>query len=198
MNQPVAEASWILELRARLAEPPPRRLEPSERRPAAVLVPLFVDAGELWVLLTKRSEVLPQHRGQIAFPGGGRELGEDEWTAAVRESFEEIGLDQRVVLPLGRLDEASTPSGFSILPCVAAIPAKFQPRPNEEIAEVFAVPLSAIADPRMVELRTVRVDGRSREILVYHVGSRQIWGLTARILANLLERLGLAAPGVDS
>lgn len=184
---------WILELRRRLDEPPPQRLPPSERRPAAVLVPLFVDAGELWVLLTRRSEELPQHRGQIAFPGGGRELGEDEWKAALRESHEEIGLDPRLVLPIGRLDEATTPSGFTILPCVGAIPAGFVPRPNAEIDEAFALPISAIADPRLVETRRVRVDGRSREILVYHVGSRQIWGLTARILANLLERLGLAA-----
>lgn len=187
-------ASWILELRHRLSSPPAARLAPSERRPAAVLVPLFVDAGELWVLLTKRSEALPQHRGQIAFPGGGRELGEDEWAAALRESHEEIGLDPRLVVPLGRLDEATTPSGFTILPCVGAIPAGFQPLPNAEIAEVFSLPLAAIADPKLVETRRVRVDGRSRELLVYHVGSRQIWGLTARILANLLDRLGLVPP----
>jgi 8-oxo-dGTP pyrophosphatase MutT (NUDIX family) len=187
-------ASWILELRQRLSTPPAARLTPSERRPAAVLVPLFVDAGELWVLLTKRSEILPQHRGQIAFPGGGRELGEDEWAAALRESQEEIGLDPRLVVPLGCLDEATTPSGFTILPCVGAIPAGFQPLANAEIAEVFSLPLAAIADPKLVETRRIRVDGRSRELLVYHVGSRQIWGLTARILANLLERLGLVAP----
>lgn len=187
-------ASWILELRQRLSVPPATRLVPSERRPAAVLVPLFVDAGELWVLLTKRSETLPQHRGQIAFPGGGRELGEDEWAAALRESHEEIGLDPRLVVPIGCLDEAATPSGFTILPCVGAIPAGFQPRANAEIAEVFCLPLAAIADPKLVETRRVRVDGRSRELLVYHVGSRQIWGLTARILANLLERLGLIPP----
>lgn len=191
---PDAPPSWILELRARLEEPPPTRLAPSERRPAAVLVPLFVDAGELWVLLTRRSDELTQHRGQIAFPGGARELGEDDWQAALRESEEEVGLTPPSVLRLGRLDEAATPSGFSIMPCVGAIPAAFRPTRSDEIAEVFAVPLSAIADPRLVETRPVTVDGVRRELLVYHVGSRQIWGLTARILANLLTRLGLVPP----
>lgn len=191
-------SSWIVDLQARLSTPPPQRLRPSERRPAAVLVPLFVDAGELWVLLTRRSEALPQHRGQIAFPGGGRELGEDAWAAALRESDEEIGLAPNQVLQLGLLDEAVTPSGFTILPCVGAIPAGFRPTPNGEIAEVFAIPLSAMANPRLIEHRRIRVDGRSRDLLVYHVGSRQIWGLTARILANLLERLGIAPAAAES
>ena len=83
--------SWILELRERLANPAPRRLAPAEaaeRRQASVLVPLYVDAGQLWTLLTRRAETLPQHKGQVAFPGGGLEVGEDFWAAALRESQE--------------------------------------------------------------------------------------------------------------
>ncbi len=79
----------------RLAAPPPRRLAARDLRPAAVLVPLYVDAGELWTILTKRTDTLPSHRGQIAFPGGGRELKEDRWVAARREAHEEIGLDPK-------------------------------------------------------------------------------------------------------
>jgi len=186
-----ARQSWILTLRELLASPP-RRLPPSELRPASVLVPLYVDAGELWTVLTKRTDTLPSHRSQIAFPGGGRELKEDPWAAAVREAQEEIGLDPRVVLKLGELDEVESPMGFRVIPCVGAIPQSYEFRPNEaEIAEVFSLPVSAFANPRLVEEREIVINGMKRNILIYHVGNRQIWGLTARILQNLLVRVGL-------
>ena len=189
--------SWILELRERLSSPPPRRLPPSELRQAAVLVPLYVDAGELWTVLTKRTDTLPSHRGQIAFPGGARDLGEDPWAAALREAQEEVGLEPGKVLRLGELDEGETPAGFRVIPCVGAVPRTFQAQPNAgEIAEVFSLPLSAFSNPRMVEERPVKIDGVERTLLIYHVGSRQIWGLTARILQNLLVRLGLE-PGEE-
>ncbi len=187
-----APSSWILEVRARLSSPPPRRLPARDTREAAVLVPLFVDGGELWTLLTKRADSLPHHKGQIAFPGGGRELGEDAWTAALRESREELGLDSARVLRLGQLDEAETPTGFRVMPCVGAVPQPLETRLNAaEIAEVFAVPLAALANPHLVEDRRVRLDGAERVLRIYHVGGRQIWGLTARLLQNLLARLGV-------
>lgn len=187
--------SWIQELRARLAEPPPTRLEPDERRPAAVMVPLYVNAGDLWVLFTRRAEELSQHKSQISFPGGKLELGEDGWDGAVRETEEELGIDRSKVLEIGRLDEVKTPAGFRILPYVGAIPYPVETDVNEaEIAEVFAVPMSALADPKLVEHRAVRIDGEPQPVSVYHVGRRQIWGLTARIVSNLLERLGLGEP----
>jgi 8-oxo-dGTP pyrophosphatase MutT (NUDIX family) len=168
----------------------------TESRHASVLVPLYVEAGELWTLLTRRTETLPTHRGQVAFPGGGRETGEDPWAAALRESEEEIGLEGRGVLRLGELDEVATPSGFSIVPCVGAIPADFQPKPNAgEIDEVFAAPLSALANPRLVEEREVRINGQRRTLRIYHVGRHLVWGVTARILQGLLARLGLADAG---
>lgn len=184
--------SWILEVRRRLESPPPRRLASAEGRRAAVLVPLYVESGELWALLTQRAETLPQHRGQVAFPGGGREAGEDPWSAALRESAEEIGLDGGTVLRLGELDEAATPSGFRIVPCVGAIPAGFRARPNpDEIDEAFAVPIAALAQPQLIEDREVRINGRPRLLRIYHVGRHRIWGVTARILQNLLARLGV-------
>jgi 8-oxo-dGTP pyrophosphatase MutT (NUDIX family) len=184
--------SWILALRQRLASPPPRRLPAVDLRPASVLVPLYVDAGELWTVLTQRADNLPTHRGQIAFPGGGRELKEDVWEAAVREAHEEIGLDPKLVLRLGELDEVDSPAGFRVTPCVGAIPVTAQYQPNrDEIAEIFRLPLTAFANPRMVEEREVLLDGAPRTLRIYHVGNRQIWGLTARVLQNLLVRLGL-------
>jgi 8-oxo-dGTP pyrophosphatase MutT (NUDIX family) len=185
-------SSWILEIRSRLSAPVPRRLPPSEERQAAVLVPLYVDAGELWTVLTKRSDSLPHHRGQIAFPGGSAEPGEDSWDAALRESEEEIGLASSKVLRLGELDETETPSGFRIVPCVGAVPYPMETRlAADEVEEIFAVPISAFTNPRMVEHRVVTVDGQDRELLVYHIGGRQVWGLTARIVQMLLVRLGL-------
>jgi 8-oxo-dGTP pyrophosphatase MutT (NUDIX family) len=184
--------SWILEIRERLASPPPRRLVASDLRPASVLVPLYVDAGELWTILTKRTDTLPSHRSQIAFPGGGRELREDPWGAAVREAEEEIGLPAKTVLRLGELDEGETPAGFRVVPCVGAVPHTFEPQPNAaEIAEVFSLPLTAFSNPRLVEERPVKINDMERVLRIYHVGGRQIWGLTARILQNLLVRLGL-------
>jgi len=191
-----AAQSWILALRERLASPPPKRLAPSDLRPAAVLVPLYVDAGELWTVLTKRTETLPSHRGQIAFPGGGREIGEDAWGAALREAKEEVGFEPAKVLRLGLLDEVESPASFRVIPCVGAVPFPYEAAPNEaEIAEVFSVPLTAFANPRLVEERPVSIDGRERMIRIYHVGNRQIWGLTARVLQNLLVRLGIESEG---
>lgn len=192
ITKPTVKRSWIMEVRDRLSSPPPRRLAASDLRQAAVLVPLYVDAGELWTVLTKRSDNLPSHRGQIAFPGGGRELKEDPWAAAIREAHEEIGLSPAKVIPLGPLDEVESPAGFRVIPCVGAIPFPFQAEPNAaEIAEVFSLPLSAFADPKLVEERPVNFDGVVRNLRIYHIGRRQIWGLTARVLQNLLVRLGM-------
>lgn len=188
-------ASWIVEVRARLASPPPRRMRASEARQAAVLVPLYVAGGELWTVLTRRSDQLPHHRGQIAFPGGGRESGEELWSAALRESEEEIGLSPKEVLKLGELDEVGSPAGFRIVPFVGAIPNSFRGTPNpDEIDELFAAPISALANPRLVEEREVVVNGRRRALRAYHVGRHVVWGLTARIVENLLDRLGLGRP----
>lgn len=157
-----------------------------------MLVPLYVDTGELWTLLTRRAESLPHHRGQVAFPGGGRETGEDLWTAALRESEEEIGLPPKSVLQLGELDEVGSPAGFRIVPFVGAIPNGFEATPNpEEIDEVFAAPVREFANPQLIEDREVIVNGRRRTIRIYHVGRHLVWGLTARILQNLLARLGI-------
>lgn len=191
MTEPIE--SWILDLRERLSAPPPRRRPPSDSRPASVLVPLYVHAGSLWVLLTRRSDELPTHQGQIAFPGGGGEAGEAAWDTALRETEEEIGLDAKRVLRLGELDEAETPSGYRVIPCVGAVPFPLEPVLSDEIDEVFPVPLPALASPQLVEERRVEIDDVVRTLRIYHVAGRQIWGLTARILQNLLQRLGLEA-----
>ena len=192
MSDQQALHSWITEIRARLEQPSPKRLPPSDTRQAAVLIPLYVDAGQLWTLLTKRTEHLPTHKGQIAFAGGSLEEGEDAWQGALREAHEEIGIEPKSVLKLGMLDEAETPAGFRVTACVGVVPYPIETVINEgEIDEVFAVPLSALANPELVEDRTVLIDEEEKMLRIYHVGRRQIWGLTARMIQNLLVRLGM-------
>ena len=188
--------SWITELRRSLTSPPARRLPHDDSRQAAVLVPLYVEARELWTLLTRRSEDLPTHKGQIAFPGGGLEPGEDFWQGALREAHEEVGIDPEKVLKLGELDEMETGSGYRIVPCVGAVAYPLETRLNPgEIDEIFPVPITAFVNPQLVEDRPVVVDGKESMHRVYHVGGRQVWGLTARIVQNLLVRLGLEPDG---
>lgn len=200
MNEPTGiGAPWIEDLATRLESPAPVRHAPGEGREAAVLVPLYVDAGALWTVLTQRSQQLPHHRGQIAFPGGGREIGEDPWTTALREAEEEVSLPPDRVLRLGHLDEIGSPTGFRVVPCVGAIPWPTELEPDGgEIEEVFTVPLFAFADITIAEDRKVKIDGRERNLRIYHVAGRQIWGLTAAILQNLLARLGVEGALLNS
>jgi 8-oxo-dGTP pyrophosphatase MutT (NUDIX family) len=199
MSQDPQWTSWITEIRSRLEQPQPRRLPASDLRQAAVLVLLYVDAGQLWTLLTKRTDHLPTHKGQIAFPGGSLEGEEDAWAGALRETQEEIGIEEARIMRLGELDEAETPAGFRVMPCVGAVPYPVETVIDEgEIDEVFAVPLRALANPDLVEDREVKIDDQERVLRIYYVGRHQIWGLTARILQNLLIRLGFEDPVMGS
>lgn len=192
MSDPHPESSWIMELRARLASSG-ERLPESDVGRAAVLVPLYVDSGELWTFLTRRTDDLPIHQGQIAFPGGPLESGEEAWDAALREAHEEVGLHPRLVLKLGELPEIETLSSFRIVPCVGAVPYPVETEPSsDEVDEVFAVPITAFANPTAIEERVVTVDDEQHLLRIYHVGNRHVWGPTAQILQDLLERLGLA------
>jgi 8-oxo-dGTP pyrophosphatase MutT (NUDIX family) len=191
--------TWVHELRARFGDPEPGRLADDQPgRRAAVLVPIYVDAGQLWVVLTRRAESLSNHAGQISFPGGGREGEEDSWQAALRETEEEIGLASTRVLRLGQLDEIyAEVSDYRIVPCVGAVPFPLEPVLNDEVEEAFSVPLLAFTDVKVVEDRIVQWRGLDRQIRIYHVGRHPVWGLTARIVQNLLRRLDLDLPDAD-
>jgi len=215
-------ASWILELRARLAEPPPRTLAvaggnggngvPGNGGPgkgaagvpprrAAALVPLYVEAGHLWTLITERTQRLAGHRSPPAFPGALLAPGEDVWEAARRGATSEAGLDGRAALDVGRLDDVATPAGVVITPCVGALPAALvaqrgEPAAEAGVTEVVTLPLVALAQPKLLERRPVEAAGGQREITILHVGKRRIWGVTADVVLNLLARLGMA-PALD-
>ncbi|CBA16469.1 CoA pyrophosphatase [Xanthomonas albilineans] len=158
---------------------------------AAVLVGLVPRADGTRVLLTRRTDSLRHHGGQVSFPGGRIDPGDaDAVAAAIRESHEEIALAASQVEPLGYLDPFLTISGFRVMPVVAAIDPAFVPQPHpDEVAEVFEVPLVYLMAPE--NLRGIEIDdrGQSRVVLEYVWPEQRIWGATAAILLNLRRRL---------
>src|SRR5215831_3350744 len=158
-------------------------------RRAAVLVPLFVKDGGLWVLLTRRTESLEHHRGQIAFPGGtAEEEDASPYDTALRETDEEIGVRPEDVRLLGTLSPIVTVTNFFVRPFVGAIPSPYPFRiAEQEIAELIEVPVAAMLDPKALE--TKALPGRDEPVLFYHHGDHVIWGATARIQKELLDAL---------
>jgi 8-oxo-dGTP pyrophosphatase MutT (NUDIX family) len=162
---------------------------------AAVLVGLVPRNAGTSVLLTRRTDVLRNHAGQVSFPGGRIEPDDaDVVAAAVREAGEEIGLLPAQIVPLGYLDPLATITGFRVTPVVATIASDYVARPDSnEVAEVFEVPLSFVLAPSNLVARTVELRGRPRKVLEFvnwEVPAQRIWGVTASILWNLRARLG--------
>lgn len=160
-------------------------------RPAAVLIALTERAGDLQVLLTRRTEALRHHAGQISFPGGRIESSDaNPLAAALREADEEVGLPPDLVTPLGFLDPFVTITGFHVFPLVALIDAAFVPRidPNE-VAEAFEVPLSFLLDANNVKHSEIEFQGRARRLSEFHHSGHRIWGATAAMLVNFRQRL---------
>jgi 8-oxo-dGTP pyrophosphatase MutT (NUDIX family) len=155
-----------------------------------VLLPLFRNATDYHLLLTKRTETVRHHKGQVSFPGGSFELTDgDLQTTALRESYEEVGIRPEHVSILGQLDDLATFStSFTISPFVGLIPYPYPFLPNPlEVAIVFDVALSTLADPA-VQRRYVRArdDGATIEDYEFHVNGHVIWGATARIIHHFL------------
>lgn len=181
---------WMEDVRARLAD---RKRQPlpaeGNLRRAAVLLPLFVRDGQLVILLTRRTETLEHHRGQISFPGGAEEDGDENlFATALRESEEEIGLKREDAVSLGALSPMATVTNFYVAPFVASIPQPYVFKPQEaEIAEIIEAPVAALMDPAILEKKPY--PGRPEPVLFYHYGRHTIWGATARMLSELLEAL---------
>jgi 8-oxo-dGTP pyrophosphatase MutT (NUDIX family) len=185
-------------LHERLHQRPGKLLSPDFALPgiplrqASVLVPLFTKDGAPHLLFTRRPLTLRRHAGQISFPGGTREAGDDgPLTTALRETEEELGLRPEQIEPLGELDELPTPTGFRIHPFVGVLQTPFTLRPNpEEIDEVIEVPLTALMDPSKQRVETRPVLGAKRDIYFYDYGPHVIWGATAHIVRNLFAVVG--------
>lgn len=174
-----------------LSERTPLILPPdTSRRQAAVLLALFQQAADYHLVFTKRTETLRHHKGQVSFPGGSYDVADgDLLTTALRESREEIGIQPQDVTFVGQLDDLPTFStNFLISSFVGLIPYPYAFRPNPiEVASVFTVPLSVLADPAVMRTYTrSREDGATIEDYEFHVGGHVIWGATARIIQHFL------------
>ncbi len=168
-----------------------RLLGSSQRLPAAVLVG-FREGVQPQLVLTVRTDSLQAHAGQVAFPGGRSDPDDgDALATALRESEEEIGLDRALVTPLGYLDRFETISGFCITPVVAKIATEAQLYPApDEVAEVFEVPLAFLLEPANLRRYTMEFRGHQRPMVEFIHGGHRIWGATAAMLYNLLQRMG--------
>jgi 8-oxo-dGTP pyrophosphatase MutT (NUDIX family) len=185
-------------VRARFADyvpPPAPPLQPGGRA-AAVLLPVFEEDGEARIVLTRRPETMPSHRGEIAFPGGKVEPGVDRDTrdAALREAHEEIGLRPESVDVIAALPTLGTVVGqFNITPFVGII-AEGRPivtADSREVDRVFDVALSELlADDVYHEERwSWGFDGTERAMQFYELEDETVWGATARILTGFLARI---------
>jgi len=169
----------------------PELLPEGPLRQAAVLVPLIDHTDGISVMLTKRTDDLPTHAGQISFPGGGIETGDaDAVAAALRETEEEVGVPPDMVEVIGRLDDYVTRTGYLVTPVVGLIvpPYPVQPDPSE-VDEVFEVPLEYVLDPANHETHSRVWQGAERFFYVLPYEGRHIWGATAGMLVNLYEVL---------
>ncbi len=158
---------------------------------AAVLMPLVMQASGLHVLLTQRTDHLHDHAGQISFPGGRMDEGDESLVAtAIRESEEEIGLPSQSIEVLGLLPEYLTVSGYQVTPVVALVKPIPQYRPDPfEVADVFEVPLRFLMDPANHEIRVWQGPEGSRRFYAMPYADRFIWGATAGMLRNLYHLL---------
>lgn len=168
------------------AERPARQL-----RPAAVLILIIAEGEEPRVLMTRRSDSLASHTGQIAFPGGRLDPGETVVEAALREAREEVALSLEGIEVLGLADRYETGTGFLVTPVVAWVTAAPRTEPNpEEVAEVFEVPWAFLMDAANHRQDHYELEGQPRRYFwAMPYGERYIWGVTAGILRALHDRL---------
>lgn len=186
-------ASTWEEIRRRLARVPDPRPEPDPGvfRRAAVLVPLYEADGEVMVLLTRRTDTVEHHKGQISFPGGAADAGEDLRQTALRETFEEVGIPPDTVEILGVLPEVEvTVSNFRVTPFVGVIPHPYALIPSpSEIEELVRVPLAVLRDPANLRVEWRDREGRRYQVFLYDHSGFTIWGATARIIKDFVDIL---------
>ena len=189
--------SLVHRLRTALAQPP--ALPPlegdqdeggvEENVPAAVMIAV-TDRPEPGVVLTVRREHMRTHAGQVAFPGGRIDPGENAVQAALREAWEEIGLDPATAAVVDEVDTYRTITGFLVTPVLAVVPPDQQLSPHEhEVADWFEAPLHFVLDPANQQLKSALFQGRERHYYEIVWNDRKIWGATAAMIVNLSRRL---------
>ena len=161
---------------------------------AGVLVLLYESGAELRLLLTRRTERVLHHPGQISFPGGEQHPGESLEATALRETAEELGLDLGPVRVLGRLTPLYlASSNYCIYPTVAFLPGALTFKPQaDEVAELIELPLLHLAEPANRRRETWALGGRTAVVPFYEYRGHKVWGATAMVLAEFLALLGEA------
>ena len=177
-------------LRNILSQRQKRHIVDASLVPSAVLLPLYHKQGQYYILLTKRTDKVREHKGQISFPGGVYEEGDETLLGtALRECAEEIGLKAEDAEVLGALDdEVSVTTNYVISPFVALIPWPYHFQVNEdEIEEIIEVPISALRDRDYSHQEIKTPDGKEVPSDSYQYQGKVIWGATARILNRFLD-----------
>jgi len=177
-----------------LARRRPREEAPPGFRRAAVLLPLYETETGLSFVLTKRTELVPTHKGQISFPGGGFQDGDgDLLTTALRETEEEIGLLRRDVDVVGVLDDTVTAASAHVVrPFVGFMPYPYTFRLDSfEIEQLVRLPLRPLVEPNCFREEIWDRNGRPHSVFFYDHDGQTIWGLTARILKQFVEVVGM-------
>jgi 8-oxo-dGTP pyrophosphatase MutT (NUDIX family) len=171
-----------------LATLKPRKLTDGFTREAAVLMPVLEWENELCLLLTRRTEEVQTHKGQISFPGGMHEGEESLVQTALRETFEEVGIAEDRIEVLGRFHDYLSITGYRVTPFAGFVHEPFSIKPQvTEVAEVLSVPFSIFRDPACLRIEKSII--RNENVCFYSYGAHQIWGLTARIIKDLMDAL---------
>lgn len=179
------------ELRRRLASRPNRELEETGLKHSAVMVLLMNRDGAAHVLLTRRTNTVSTHKGQVAFPGGGMDDHDDDYRAiAYRETFEEVGIPRDRIEYLGRFDDYVSISGFHVTCFIGAIGYPYEYRINrDEIESHFEAPLEMFVEQKFERTEIYNFGGKDYRIFFYYHDGYEIWGLTARILTDFGEKI---------
>jgi len=157
--------------------------------PAAVLIAI-TERADPGVILTVRREHLRTHAGQVAFPGGRVDPGEDATLAALREAQEELLLDPASAEVIDAIETYRTVTGYVVTPVIAVIPPDLPLTPHEhEVADWFEAPLGFLLDPANQQMRSALFQGRERHYYEIVWNGRRIWGATAAMIVNLSRRL---------
>jgi 8-oxo-dGTP pyrophosphatase MutT (NUDIX family) len=180
-------------LRSAPVSPPLEGDLPEERAlanvPAAVLIGVTRRENP-GVILTVRREHMRTHAGQVAFPGGRIDPGESATEAALREAWEELGLQPETAQVVGEVDPYRTVTGYAVTPVLAVVEPDQPLSPHEhEVADWFEAPLAFVLDPQNHQLKSALFQGRERYYYEIVWNDRRIWGATAAMIVNLSRRL---------
>jgi 8-oxo-dGTP pyrophosphatase MutT (NUDIX family) len=190
LGEGIKGINWKQKVKEALAARQRQVITKEGYRPSAVLIPIYENKNEHYIVLTKRTQSVMYHKGQISFPGGAQDVEDNDLAAtALREASEEIGVRPDDVEILGNLDDESTyTSRFVITPFVGAIPYPYRFKVSrKEVEELIEAPVSALLKPGCFSPETQDEEGRTYPWGHYIYGNHKITGITARILKQLLD-----------